>query len=175
MTPTIIFNIQLVLGYAAWLLCFAAYAWPRLRTMDPADAVRAIAALHCFRFFGLAFVFHGLVGTGVPSSFAAPAAWGDLAAGLLAIIALAAFRNRPLFWSFAVAFNVVGAADLLIDYYHAVHLGLPEVSGELGLMYAVPVLYVPILMITHGAAFLLMARAFLGHGAARPIDVPEAA
>jgi hypothetical protein len=42
-------------------------------------------------------------------------------------------------------------------------------------MYAVPVLYVPILMITHGAAFLLMARAFLKHGAARPVDIAEAA
>jgi hypothetical protein len=162
MTPAIIFNIQLVLGYAAWLLCFAAYGWPRLRAMDPAAAVRAIAALHSFRFFGLAFAFPGLVGAGVPPSFAVPAAWGDLAAGILAMLALASFRSRPLFWLFAAAFNLAGAADLVIDYYHAVRLGLPEVSAGLGPMYAIPMLYVPLLMITHGAAFLLMGRALLG-------------
>ena len=77
MTPTVIFNVQLVLGYAAWLLCFMGYLWPRLRTMGVADASRAIAALHSFRFFGLVFIFPGLLGPGVPSSFAVPAAWGD--------------------------------------------------------------------------------------------------
>ena len=176
MTPAIIFNIQLILGYGAWLLCFAAYGWPRLRAMDSAAAIRAIAALHSFRFFGLAFVFHGLVGAGVPSGFAVPAAWGDLAAGVLAMGALATFRSRPLFWLFAVAFNAVGATDLMIDYYHAVRLGLPEVSGELGSMYAIPMLYVPILMITHGAAFLLMGRALLGFaGNPRPARASQAA
>jgi len=176
MTPTTIFNIQLALGYVAWLLCFAAYGWPKLRTMSPADAIRAIAALHCFRFFGLAFAFHGLVGADVPSAFAIPAAWGDLAAGLLAMLALASFRSsRPLFWVFAVAFNAVGAADLAVNYYHAVRLGLPEVSGELGPMYAVTILYVPILMITHGAAFLLMARALPGQAALREADARQPA
>jgi hypothetical protein len=163
--PAIIFNMQLVLGYTAWLLCFAAYGWPRLRTMDAAAANRAIAALHSFRFFGLAFAFHGLVGAAVPSVFAMPAAWGDLAAGALAMLAMASFRFRPLFWFFAVAFNVAGTADLVIDYYHAVRLGLPEVSAGLGPMYAIPILYVPILMITHGAAFLLMGRAAFGRAA----------
>jgi hypothetical protein len=165
MAPAIIFNVQLVLGYAGWLLCFVVYGWPRLRTMDAAAAVRAIAALHSFRFFGLAFAFRGLVGAGVPSGFAVPAAWGDLAAGVLAMLALATFRSRSLFWSFAVAFNVAGVADLVADYYHAVRLGLPEVSAGLGPMYAIPMLYVPILMITHGAAFLLMGRALCGHSA----------
>jgi hypothetical protein len=161
MAPAIIFNMQLVLGYAAWLLCFAAYGWPRLKAMDRAAAMRAIAALQSFRFFGLAFAFHGLVGAGVPAGFAVPAAGGDLAAGILAMLALASFRSRPLFWLLAVAFNVVGAADLVIDYYHAVRLGLPEVSAGLGPMYAIPMLYVPVLMITHAAAFVLMGRALL--------------
>lgn len=55
MTPTLLFQVHLVLGYVAWLLCFGAYTWPRLRAMDPADAQRAIATLHGFRFFGLVF------------------------------------------------------------------------------------------------------------------------
>jgi hypothetical protein len=161
-TPATIFNIQMALGYVAWLLCFAAYGWPRLRAMEPADAIRAIAVLHAFRFFGLGFAFPGLVEPGVPSAFAQPAAMGDLAASLLAIFALLAFRSRPLFWLFAMAFNVVGASDLILNYVHAVHLSLPEMSGRLGVMYAVPVIYVPILMITHVVAFALMVRGLLG-------------
>lgn len=159
MTPTVIFNIQLVLGYAAWLLCFTAYLWPRLRTMDLADASRAIAALHSFRFFGLVFIFPGPLGPAVPSSFAVPAAWGDLAAGVLAMLALMSFGRRFLFWFFVVGFNVVGAVDLVMNYVHAVGIGLPEISGQLGLTYPIPILYVPILMITHVAAFVLVARA----------------
>ncbi|MFL6731994.1 MAG: hypothetical protein ACJ8EP_06570, partial [Sphingomicrobium sp.] len=158
MKPTLIFNIQLVLGYVAWLLCFGAYVWPKLRSMHAAEANRAIATLHSFRFFGLIFIFPGLIGAAVPSSFAIPAAWGDLATSLLAMGALIAFRIRPLFWTFVVAFNAAGTADLVLNYYHAVHVGLPEVSAQLGSAYLIPILYVPLLMITHGAAFLLMAR-----------------
>jgi hypothetical protein len=117
-----------------------------------------IAALHSFRFFGLVFIFPGLLGPAVPLSFAVPAAWGDLAAGVLAMLALMSFRMRFLFWFFVVGFNVVGAVDLLMNYVHAVRVGLPEVSAQLGLTYLIPILYVPILMITHVAAFVLMAR-----------------
>ena len=176
MSPTLIFNIQLVLGYAAWWLSFNAYIWPRLRSLDVSQASRAVAALHSFRFFGLVFIFPGLVGPVVPSSFAVPAAWGDLAASLLAMCALASFRVRPLFWLFVAGFNVVGTMDLVLNYYHAIRAGLPEVSGQLDAAYAIPILYVPILMISHGAAFLLMARAWIGSAySATPARVPEMA
>jgi hypothetical protein len=158
MTPTVIFNLQLALGYLPWWFCFDAYLWPRLRAMSALDAHRAIAALHSFRFFGLVFLLPGVVGEGLPAGFAAPAAWGDFAAGLLAILALATTRIRPVFWSCVVAFNVVGILDLLVDYANGVRLGLPELSGQLGAAYAIPIVYVPILMITHLAAFRLLAR-----------------
>ena len=66
---------------------------------------------------------------------------------------------RPLFWVLVAAFNLVGIADLLVDYYDAVRLGLPEVAGELGAAYAIPILYVPLLMITHVTALWWLARA----------------
>jgi hypothetical protein len=68
-------------------------------------------------------------------------------------------RRRPLFWLFVVAFNVVGVADLVIDYYHAIQVDLPAMAGELGSAYVIPIIYVPVLMITHIAAFYLMVRA----------------
>ena len=158
MSPATIFQIHLVLGYVPWLLCFGAYVWPRLKSMDRVEAQRAIAALHSFRFFGLVFIVPGVVGPNLPAGFSAFAAYGDFATGLLAMLALLTVGIRPLFWLFAAAFNVVGAADILVDYYHGNQLGLAALAGELGATYAIPIVYVPLLMITHVAALYLLAR-----------------
>ena len=172
MSTESIFNLQLVLGYLAWLLCFAAYILPKLKSMDRVEAQRAIATLHSFRFFGLIFILPGFVGSNLPGQFATFAAYWDFATGVLAMFALLTIRIRPLFWLFVVAFNLVGVIDLFFDYYHAVRVGLPAVAGQLGAGYAIPVLYVPLLMITHVAAFYLLLRrqagkerAFVGQAA----------
>jgi len=157
MTPENIFRIHLILGYVVWLLAFSAYIWPWLKSMSPIQAQRAIATLHSFRFFGLVFILPGFVGN-LPASFAPFAAWWDLATGVLAILALLTARIRPVFWFFVVAFNLVGVLDLVLDYYHATRAGLPAIAGQLGAAYVIPVLYVPLLMITHVAAFYLMLR-----------------
>ena len=67
MSPEIIFNLHLILGYVAWLLCFGAYILPRLKSMDQVAAQRAIATLHSFRFFGLVFILPGVVGPNLPA------------------------------------------------------------------------------------------------------------
>lgn len=157
MTPATIFQIHLVLGYVPWLLCFGAYVWPRLRTMERVAAHRAIATLHSFRFFGLVFLIPGVVSPGLPADFAVFAAYGDFATGLLAMAALMTARIRTLFWPLVVAFNAMGAVDILVDYYHGNQIGLPALAGELGATYAIPIVYVPVLMITHVAAFYLLA------------------
>ena len=126
--------------------------------MDPVDAQRAIATLHSFRFFGLVFIVPGVVGSNLPAGFATFAAYGDFATGLLAILALLTVRTRPLFWLFVVAFNLVGAGDIIVDYYHGNQVGLAALAGELGATYAIPIIYVPILMITHFAALYLLMR-----------------
>ncbi len=158
MPTQILFNIQLILGYVAWILCYRAYIGPKLTSMDPVAAHRAIATLHSFRFFGLVFILPGFVGAGLPASFASFAAWWDLATGVLAMLALLTVRSRPLFWTFVVAFNLVGIVDLLSDYYHAVRAGLPFIAGQMGGAYWIPILYVPLLMITHVMAFYLLLR-----------------
>jgi len=158
MSPETIFRIHLVLGYVAWLLCFRAYLLPKLKSMGQVDAQRAIATLHSFRFFGLVFILPGIVGPNLPASFASFAAYWDLATGVLAILALLTVRIRPLFWLFVVAFNLVGVIDLLLDYYHATQVGLPELAGQLGATYAIPIIYVPLLMITHVLALYLLLR-----------------
>lgn len=158
MSPQIIFQLHLVLGYVACLLCLGVYVLPRLRSMDPVNAQRVIATVHSFRFFGLVFLLPGVVGPNLPASFANFAAWGDFATGVLALLALVTIRVRPAFWLFVVAFNVVGVIDILVDYYHAVRIGLPAIAGQLGATYAIPIIYVPVLMITHFAAFYFLLR-----------------
>ncbi len=158
MPPQTVFGIQLVLGYVACLLCFSAYIFPRLKSMGRLEAQRAIATFHSFRFFGLVFILPGVVGTNLPAGFTAFAAYGDFAAGILAILALLTVRIRPLFWLFVVSFNLVGTGDIILDYYHAVRAGLPALAGQLGAAYAIPVLYVPMLMITHFVALYWLLR-----------------
>jgi len=158
MSPELIFNLHLILGYVAWLLCFGVYILPRLKSMDLVAAQRAIATLHSFRFFGLVFILPGVVGPNLPAGFATFAAYWDLATGVLAILALLTVRMRPLFWLFVVAFNLVGVVDLILDYYHATQAGLPALAGQLGATYAIPIIYVPLLMITHVVAFYLQLR-----------------
>lgn len=158
MLPQIIFLLQLVLGYVACLLCFSGYVLPALKSMDRVGAQRAIATVHSFRFFGLAFIFPGIVGSNLPAGFATFAAYGDFTTGILAILALLTVRVRPLFWLFVISFNLVGAADIILDYYHAIRGGLPALAGQLGGMYAITIIYVPMLMITHIAAFYWLLR-----------------
>src|ERR1700756_5790066 len=116
MSTETLFRIHLVFGYVAWLLCFGAYLWPWLKAMDRLEAHRAIATLHSFRFFGLVFLLPGVVGPNLPDSFTSFAAYGDFATGVLAILGLSAVMIRPLFWLFVVAFNLVGMADLILNY-----------------------------------------------------------
>ena len=156
MSPSSIFNLHLVLGYVAWLLCTALYIHPKLKGMNPVDAQRAIATLHSFRFFGLVFILPGVAGHNLPQGWAPFAAYGDFATGLLAILALLAIRFRNVFWSLVVGFNVVGAIDILVDYYHGIRLSLPP--SELGSTYVIVIIYVPLLMITHVISLSLMLR-----------------
>ncbi len=57
-----------------------------------------------------------------------------------------------------MAFNLIGMVDLIGNYYHAIQLGLAAHAEEFGAAYAIPVLLVPLLMITHVAAFYFLLR-----------------
>jgi hypothetical protein len=158
MTPEAVFRVHLVLGYVACLLWFSTYILPKLRSMQRFEAHRVFATVHSFRFFGLVFLLPGVVGPNLPASFATFAAYGDFATGVLALLALLTVRLRPLSWFFIAAFNLVGVVDIIVDYYHAVHINLPAIAGQLGTTYVIPVIYVPMLMIMHVVAFYWLLR-----------------
>jgi hypothetical protein len=158
MLPQTLFSMHLVLGYAACLLCFGVYVLPWLKSMERIEAQRVIATVHSFRFFGLVFILPGVVGPNLPAGFATFTAYGDFATGVLAMLALLTVRVRPLFWIFVIAFNLVGTADIFLAYNNAIKFGLPAVAGQLGAAYPIPILYVPMLMITHFVALYWLVR-----------------
>ena len=148
-----LYGTVIAFSFMAWGLVVAWYLWPELRRQPRAEALRPLLLLHSFRFIGLAFLVPGVVSPELPAAFARPAAYGDLIAAILALLALAALRSRlglPLVW----VFNLWGSADLLYAFYQGNSVGL--VPGQLGAAYFIVVVIVPLLFITHGLVFRLL-------------------
>jgi len=134
------------------------YVWPWLRTMNRDDALIRLIAPHLFlRFIGLSFIVPGVVSSRLPSAFAAPAAYGDFVAGLLAIISTIALSTRAR-WAIAVIwlFNIWGAADLLFAFVQGARVQLDP--GTLGAAFFIVTAIVPPLLVTHALIFWILAR-----------------
>jgi hypothetical protein len=153
MPPIALFGISIAFSLVAWALVAAHFIWPELRDRSRVDALRPLLMLHAFRFVGLSFLIPSVVSPDLPSAFAHYAAYGDIAAAVLALLSLAALRSSfgiPLVW----IFNVWGTVDLLDAFYQANAGGL--VPGQLGAAYFLPTAIVPFLLITHGLMFKLL-------------------
>ncbi|HET9402914.1 MAG TPA: hypothetical protein VFO34_18345 [Candidatus Acidoferrales bacterium] len=137
----------------AWGIVARQYFWPALKERSRPDALRPLLTLHSFRFLGLAFLIPGVVSPDLPSSFSHAAAYGDLIAAVLALLALASLRSGTGVFV-AWIFNLWGTADLFNAFYQANHAGLS--AGLLGATYFIPTLIVPLLMITHALAFRIL-------------------
>jgi hypothetical protein len=156
MDQLLLFGLSIALSFVTWSLVAKYYFWPALRTQPGRAGFRPILLLHSARFIGLAFLIPGVVSPQLPLDLTRPAAYGDLIAALLALAALAALQRRfglLLLW----CFNLWGTADLLVAYYHGLTLGIEP--GQLGAMYFVPTVLVPLLLVTHGLAFRLLLAA----------------
>lgn len=154
-SPTLLFGLSVAFGLAASSVLAATYIWPRLRGLSRVEALRPLLVLHSFRFVGLSFMIPGVAGAGLPAGFAAPAAWGDLVATILALATLAALR-RPFGLALAWVFNVWGTADLFYAFYAAGVNGLQ--AGEFGATFYIPTVFVPVLLVTHLLIFRLLVR-----------------
>src|SRR5260370_17196549 len=143
MLPQASFGISVLLGLVAWGVIVAVYVWPALRRLPRADALRPLLVLHSFRYIGLAFIVPGVVSPDLPAAWARPAAYGDLIAAVLALLALASLRAR--FGSVVVwAFSLWGSADLVRGLYVGNHLGLPPQVGRFPRTYFLATSRVPL-------------------------------
>lgn len=132
MSQLALYGTGILFGFIAWGVVTAHFIWPELRRRTRTDALRPLLLLHCFRFIGLAFLVPGVVSPDLSPDFARPAAYGDLIAALLALLALATLPSRmgiALTW----AFSVWGITDLLYAFYQGNRVGLEP--GQLGAAY----------------------------------------
>lgn len=158
MTSDALFGISVLLCFVAFGVVTALYIWPRLRAMGREEALTALVVPHTFRFVGLSFLVPGVVSPSLPHAFAAPTAYGDLVAALLALATIAALVARasfalPLVW----VFNIWGALDLLTAIYQGA-IGMHIDPGTQGAAFYIPMLIVPPLLITHALMIWLLLR-----------------
>lgn len=149
------FFASIAFSLVAWGMVTVRYIWPELRIRQRAEALRPLLMLHSFRFIGLAFLVPGVVSPDLPSAFAHSAAYGDILAAVLALLALILLPSAPgvvIAW----IFNVWGSVDLFNAFYQANHAGL--MAGQLGATYFIPTFIVPLLLITHGLAFRILVQ-----------------
>ena len=117
------------------------------------QALYWLALPHAFRHIGMVFLVPGVVAQPLPETFSIAAAYGDLTAGLLALLAMTALRGG---WASALVlvwiFNIVGTVDLLNALRHA------DVVSSFGAAWYIPTFLVPLLLVTHFMIFIRLLR-----------------
>jgi len=158
MNSQALFGLNVLMSFVAFGIVTKIYIWPRLRVARREEALVALAVPHTFRFIGLSFLISGVVSPSLSLAFGAPAAYGDLLAAILAVVAVWSISVRASFATTIVwAFNVWGAVDLLVAFYQGL-IGVRISPGSLGAAYFIPTVLVPPLLVTHGLMFWLLLR-----------------
>jgi len=151
-----ILTVNLLFSTFVFWLIARIYVFPKLADLKPQTLLLPILLLHSFRHLGLMFLASGATYAGIPPQFTYPAAFGDLLAALLALIAiLALVRNassaRILVW----VFNVEGTLDL----FDAIALAtIYRAQPYIGPAYWIPAFWVPALLVTHYITFVFLLK-----------------
>ena len=149
-----ILTVNLLFSTFVFWVAARIYVSPKLAGLSPQTLLLPILLLHAFRHLGLMFLTPGATYAGIPPQFAYPAAFGDLIAALLALMAIPALlRNvgsaRLLVW----VFNVEGTLDL----FSAITLAtIYRAQPYMGPTYWIPAFWVPALLVTHYITFLFL-------------------
>src|SRR5207248_3169459 len=151
-----ILTINRLLTTAVFWIAARIYLIPRLATLSSRAVLLPILLLHSLRHLGQMFLAPGAVYPGVPAQFAYPAAFGDLLAAVLALIAIPAVARRArsakaLVW----IFNIEGTLDLCLVIALATAY---DAAPFMGAAYWIPAFWVPALLVTHYVTFLLLLK-----------------
>jgi hypothetical protein len=151
-----ILTVNLLFSTLLFWVAARIYLLPKLPELRPQIVLLPILLLHSFRHLGLMFLAPGATYAGMPPQFAYSAAFGDLVAALLALIAIPAVArsaraSRLLVW----LFNVEGTVDLLAAITLATLYGA---SPYMGAAYWIPAFWVPALLVTHYITFLVLCK-----------------
>jgi len=151
------FFISYAVAFVAFGLIARLYVWPAMADRDAKTALTPLLLYACLRVNGLMFLMPGLVSRDLPVAFAAPVAYGDLTAVILALVALAALRYDLAVASVGVwLFNLEGTADLL--YANIATFTAHVDPASLGVSYYLAVINVPAMLVVHGMIFVFLRR-----------------
>jgi hypothetical protein len=153
------FGLSILMSLLSSAIVAVLFVWPWVRVNSSERALIWLMAPHLFfRFIGISFLVPGVVSAELPKAWSVPAAYGDLIAGILAIIATLAMVKTVVWAILAVwVFNVWGAADLLFAFYKGARLPLDP--GTLGAAFYIVTAIVPPLLVSHVLIFVLLMRA----------------
>mgnify|MGYP003543900425 CR=1 FL=1 len=151
-----ILTVNLLMSTLVFWIAAKLYVLPRLHECEPRTVLLPILLLHSTRHLGLMFLAPGAVYAGVPAQFAYPAAFGDLLAAVLALIAIPAVAARARIAKVLVwLFNIEGTLDLMAAIVLAT---VYEAAPFMGPAYWIPAFWVPALLVTHYITFVLLRR-----------------
>ena len=151
-----ILTVNLLFSTLVFWVAARLYLLPRLAELGPRTVLLPILLLHALRHLGLMFLAPGGVFPGIPSQFAYPAAFGDLATAVLALIAIPAVATRSRHAKLLVwVFNIVGTLDLM----DAIALAtIYNAAPFMGPAYWIPAFWVPALLVTHFIVFIVLGK-----------------
>ena len=155
-----VLTVNLVFSTLVFWIAAKLYVFPRLHELQARTVLVPIFLLHSLRHLGLMFLAPGATYAGLASQFAYPAAFGDLLAAVLALVALwAVVKNwksaRFLVWIFALE----GTIDLITA------ITLAQLHGAapfMGAAYWIPAFWVPALLVTHYITFVVLIKHWKG-------------
>jgi hypothetical protein len=154
MNQTIILLTSMTIGFVGWGIIARFWFVPWLRDNPFHKGLALLTFPHVFRYIGLSFLIVGVTQSPLDPRFAIPAAYGDLIAAILALVAMIALLAKSrcavsLVW----IFNIAG----FIDFLTAVIQGLRYTHpAEMGATYYIPILVVPLLFVSHLLIFWML-------------------
>jgi len=159
-----ILTVNLILSTLVFAIAARIYVMPRLHDLAPKTVLLPILLLHALRHLGLMFLAPGAIYAGMPAQFAHPAAYGDLLAAILAVMAIPLVAQEHKLARAAVwIFNIEGTVDLASAITLATIYGAAPFMGP---AYWIPAFWVPALIVTHYITFVVLLR----HWNHRPLE-----
>jgi hypothetical protein len=157
MPPIVLFGIQFTFCLAAYALIAWWYGAPRLSRLPRAVALVPLVWIHAFRMVGGTILAPGSVDPGVPTEFRTMIGYGDMATGLLALLALIALRLR---WRGAIALVWLCLTVGLLDTVNAIiqSMRFSVFMYPLGLNWVIVTTYVPALLVSSVLIFIHLRR-----------------
>jgi hypothetical protein len=156
MNQTAILLTSMTTAFVSWAIIANFWIIPWLKENSLHRGLALLTIPHVFRYIGLSFLIPGVTNSPLDPRFASPAAYGDLFAALLALVAVIALLRKSRYSvSFVWIFNVWGFMDFLVAVTQGLRYTHP---AEMGATYFIPILAVPPLFVSHLLIFWVLIK-----------------